>query len=165
MALPPTEPFAAPVLRQSGGYNSHYLPVPLEIADAYKSAGVKRVIATLNGKPFNRAILGNADGERFLIVGLPILREIMAHLGDIVMIELKPDPEPDRIDLGIEFTEVLEMDEEAAERFYSFTPGHQRSMAYYVTSAKREETRIKRALELAHKLRTRTLYGDRSIDP
>ncbi len=25
----------------------------------------------------------------------------------------------------------------------------------------REETRIKRALELAHKLRTRTLYGDR----
>jgi Bacteriocin-protection, YdeI or OmpD-Associated/Domain of unknown function (DUF1905) len=164
MALPSTEPFASPVLKQNGGYNSHYLPVPPEIAEEYRRAGVKRVIATLNGRPFSRAILGNADGERFLIVGLPILREIKARPGDIVMIELKPDPHPDRIDLGVEFTEVLEMDDEAAERFYGFTPGMQRSMAYYVTSAKREETRIKRALELAHKLRTRTLYGDREKD-
>jgi hypothetical protein len=36
----------------------------------------------------------------------------------------------------------------------------QRSIASYVTSAKRQETRIKRALELAHKLKTYTLYGD-----
>ncbi|MDZ4701456.1 MAG: YdeI/OmpD-associated family protein [Rhodothermales bacterium] len=161
MAPPSNEPFAAAVLRQIGGYNSHYLLIPPEIADGYRSAGVKRVIATLNGRPFNRAILGNADGERFLVVGLPILRDIKARPGDIVMIELMPDPEPDRIELGIEFTEVLELDDEAAERFYSFTPGRQRSMAYYVTSARREETRIKRSLDLAHKLRTRTLYGDR----
>jgi hypothetical protein len=33
-------------------------------------------------------------------------------------------------------------------------------MAGYVTGAKREETRIKRALEMAYKLRTHTLYGD-----
>jgi uncharacterized protein YdeI (YjbR/CyaY-like superfamily) len=55
---------------------------------------------------------------------------------------------------------ALEQDEEAAARFYAMTRGRQRSLASYVTSAKREETRVKRAVELAHKLRTRTLYGD-----
>ena len=41
------------------------------------------------------------------------------------------------------------------------TPGRQRGLAYYITSAKTTDTRLKRALEIAHKLRTHTLYGDR----
>ena len=48
----------------------------------------------------------------------------------------------------------------AAARFASLTPGRQRSLAYYVDSAKRDATRIRRALDLAHKLKTHTLYGD-----
>lgn len=157
--VPHTEPFVSPALRHDNGVY-HYLPLSPEIADSYLSNGVKRVIATLNGVPFRRAILGNADGERFLVVGLTILREIRAVPGDLVIVQLAPDPEPDRIDLGDEFTEVLEMDEEASARFFGMTPGKQRGLCYYVNSAKREETRIKRALEIAHKLKTYTLYGD-----
>ncbi|MEM8488954.1 MAG: YdeI/OmpD-associated family protein, partial [Bacteroidota bacterium] len=70
------------------------------------------------------------------------------------------DPDPDHVELGEELEEVLAMDEEAAARFYSFTPGKRRGLAHHVNSAKREATRIKRALEIAHKVRTYTLYDD-----
>jgi hypothetical protein len=152
--------FAAPVLRLEDAFRYHYLPLPDDVAAAYEAAGVRRLIATLNGHAFRRAVQGR-EGGRCLIVGLPILRAIGAAYGDAVAVELRPDPDPGAVDLGPEFEAALDQDEAAAARFYAMTPGRQRSLAYYVTSAKREETRIKRALELAHKLRTHTLYGDR----
>lgn len=152
--------FAAPVLRQDSGFKQHYIPVPPEIADELLAASGRRVIAVLNGHAARRAIQSSGDGERFLLLGIPLLRDIGARFGDTVTVTLRSDPEPDRIDLGEEFEAVLEQDEEAAARFYAMTPGRQRSLAYYVTSAKRSETRISRALELAKKLRTHTLYGD-----
>jgi hypothetical protein len=38
------------------------------------------------------------------------------------------------------------------------TVGMQRSLAYYVSSVKNTDSRIKRALELAYKMKTETLY-------
>ena len=93
-------------------------------------------------------------------MGQVVLRDIGARLGGTVTVVLQPDPDPDSIDLGEELTVVLEQDEQAAARFDSMSPGRRRSLAYYVTSAKRVDTRIRRALDLAHKLKTRTLHGD-----
>ena len=67
---------------------------------------------------------------------------------------------PDKIDLCEELKAVLEQDLEAAARFCEFTPGRQRGLAYYVNSAKRVETRVRRALEVVHKLKSRTLRMD-----
>jgi hypothetical protein len=156
----PEHRFAAPVLRMDDGFRFHYLPLPAEVAEALEAEGVRVLVATLNGRPFRRAVQGRRDGERFLLVGQAMLREIRAGYGDLVEVALRPDPDPERVALGEELEAALEQDEEAAARFYAMTPGRQRSLAYYVTSAKRVETRIKRAVELAHKLRTRTLYSD-----
>jgi hypothetical protein len=153
--------FKAIVERLDDGYRYHYFPVPADVAEALKASGTRRVIAELNGKPFRRALQSRAAEGDVIMVGQAVLRELGLRMGHSVEVLLRPDEDPDRIDLGEEFEAVLEQDEEAAARFYGFTPGKQRSLAYYVTSAKREETRIKRALELAHKIRTRTLYGDR----
>lgn len=158
------EPFAAPILRQAFGMAFHYLPVPRSVAEPLLAAGTRRVVATINGKPFERGIQGGAAEEPYLVIGLPILRELGVREDDVVIVELEPHPDPNAVVLGEEFEAALALDDEAAERFRSMTPGLQRSLAYYVTSAKREETRIKRAIELTRKLRTRTLHGDRSDD-
>lgn len=152
--------FPAPILRRDDWMRMHYAPIPTDIADELEAAGVRRVIVTVNGRTLRRAIQRTGEGERHVLLGMPFLREAGVREGDVAPVELYPDPDPDYIELGEEFSEVLEMDEEAAARFFAMTPGRQRSLAYYVTSAKRQETRIKRALELAHKLRTHTLYGD-----
>lgn len=159
----PTESFAAPVLRSRLWTGYHVVPVPAEVAEALLAAGTRRVVAVLNGHAVRRALTSH-DGGTVLMLGRDTLRAIGVAEGDTVFADVSPDPEPDRVDLGDEFEAALAADPEAAERFFSFTPGRQRSMAMYVTGAKRPETRVRRAFELAHKLRTHTLYGDRRED-
>lgn len=152
--------FPAPVLRMTEGMRMHYVPIPHDIAEALVASGTRRVIGTMNGQPINRALHGNGDGGWRLMLGRAALREVGAQYGDTVIIALQSDPTPNVIDLPQELTEALAQDEEAAERFYGMTPGRQRSLAYFVTSAKRRETRIRRAVDLAHKLRTHALHSD-----
>ena len=154
-----TESFAAPVLRSRLWTGYHIVPVPADVAHALLTAGTRRVVAVLNGHPVRRALTQHDNGT-VLMLGRDLLRTIGVAEGDTVFADVSPDPEPDRVDLGAELEAVLAQDAPAAERFFGFTPGRQRSMAIYVTGAKRTETRTKRALDLAHKLRTHTLYGD-----
>ena len=158
----PSYDFPAPILkRQADGHMAyHYLPVPPDIAEQLMKSGTKRVILTLNSKEENRAIHVTRDGEYFLVLGMTVLRNLGTKPGDVVIAELHSDPNPNTIELPPEFEEALEQDPEAAERFYGFTPGKQRSVSMYITQAKRTETRVKRSLEMAHKLRTYTLHGD-----
>ena len=152
--------FMAPVLRLETGLKQHYVPLPKEIAEALLEAGARRVIATLNGYAISRGIQGRKDGDRYLMLGRPILREMNADFGDMVIVSVEPDPAPDVIELGEEFQAALDQDPEALARFLSFTPSRQRGLAYYVNGGKRVETRVSRALEIARKLRTYTLYDD-----
>jgi hypothetical protein len=153
--------FRAALRRQEGGMGYHRVPVPPEAAMTLLEAGVRRVLLHTGDKSWRRALSKNKDGEHFLILGQTALRELGWKLGQERDLRIVPDPEPDLIELGEEFEAVLEQDEEAARRFYSFTPGIQRSLAHYTTSAKKEETRIRRALELAHKIKTGGLYMDK----
>jgi Bacteriocin-protection, YdeI or OmpD-Associated/Domain of unknown function (DUF1905) len=153
--------FPSPVLRLETQLRQHYVPIPIDIAEALEASGTRRVIATINGLTVRRAILRNKKGDRYIFVSMDMLRQIKASLEDVVLVDLITDPEPDRIDLGEEFEAVLAQDSDASERFFEMTKGRQRGLAHYVTSAKRIETRIKRAFEIAEKLRTYTLYDDR----
>lgn len=137
----------------------HIVPLPAEVEDAL--AGVRIVVGTLNGVLFRRAVHGRGDGRPHLRFGRKALGEAKAAYGDTVEVELWASPDPDAVHLPPELTAALEQDPEAAARFDTFTPGRRRSLGIYVEEAKRPETRIKRALELAHKIRTHTLYGDR----
>ena len=161
----PTYEFIAPLLKAETGFlKQHYAPVPTDIAEEVIGEHSRRVIVTIKEKTVRRAIQNSKNGEYFIMFGLPLMKELGVVLGDEFAIELVPDPDPNYVELGAEFSEVLELDEAAAERFFSFTPGKQRGLALHVNSAKREETRIKRALEIAHKLKTYTLYGDKKPD-
>lgn len=153
--------YAAPLLKQEKGFPiMHYVPLPMEIADELQRAGVRRVECKMNGNEYRRAITGPNDGERYLLVSKKMMKEMKVGLGDTVLIDLWADPDPDRIELCEELVATLNQDKEAAERFYNMTPGQQRGLNLHISSAKRSETRIKRALDIAHKLRTYTLYGD-----
>ncbi len=152
--------FAAPVLRHDSGMRMHYVPLPLEIADALAAADVRIVSGTLGGVPFRRAIQGRGNGTPHLVFGQKALADAGLGYGDTAEVELEAAPDPDAVHLPDEFAVALEQDPEAAARFASFTPGRQRSLGIYVDQAKRPATRERRALELCEKIRTHTLYGD-----
>ena len=64
-----------------------------------------------------------------------------------------------------ELTEALSQDTDAQARWDTFTPGKKRSINHYINhyidSAKRPETRAKRAVEMTKKIRTHTLHRDK----
>jgi len=160
MSVEPTFEFPGPILKREAIMSYHYLPVPTDVAEALIKSGTKRVIATINGVDENRAIQVTANGKYYLIFGLQVLKRLGARPEDVVIISLKSDPHPNVIEIPEELKEVLNQDHEAGERFYGMTPGKQRSICMFVSEAKRAETRIKRALEMAYKLRTYSLHGD-----
>jgi Bacteriocin-protection, YdeI or OmpD-Associated len=142
-------------------YVHHGLPLPLALTAELKARKLRRLMGTLNGKPFDLAPMGRAgEEEKYLLISRQTLRALKAKAGTSVAVVCQPDETPDEIALPEELLEVFYLEPEAAARFQAMTPGRQRSLAYYVKSAKGVDTRIKRALELAKKLRTHTLYGD-----
>ena len=157
--MPDAHAFLAPVLVHETGFRQHYLPLPADVDDALRAEKVRRVIATLNGLTVRRGIQSRKASGRHLALSRDLMRQIGVTYGDLVEVELAADPDPDHVELG-ELAAALAADPEAKARFDAFTPGKQRSLAHYVTSAKRPETRESRAEELATKLRTRTLYSD-----
>ena len=147
------------------GVNFHIVPIPFEIADIFLTDKIRRVLVTFNGHTVRRAIQTRTNGEApYIVMSRDLMRTVGVQYGETVFVDLEADPEPNRIDIPEELMIALEQDEPASTRFYGMTPGKQRGLAHYVSSAKRPETRIKRALELAHKLRTYTLYSDKKRD-
>ncbi len=139
---------------------THIAPVPAEIASAWKKAKVRRLMGSLNGVPVKRALQNHADGGSFIMLGRPLLKEAGAGSKSAVVFDLGPDPTPDELDVPDEMVAALDQDPEARARWDAFTVGRRRSLLHYVTSAKQEATRIKRAIELTHKLRTYSLSSD-----
>lgn len=154
--------FSARLMKQRGGLAGHYLSVPVDIALAFAGEKVKRTIGTINGIGFNLALLSDGQGGKYLAVGGPLCRAARIVENSLVGVQIQPDPNPDFIELCEEMLAVLELDEEAGRIFFGFTKGMQRSLAYYANSAKQVETRIKRALELAHKMKTGQLHSQKA---
>jgi len=155
--------FPAPVLKKTDRNPAyHYLPVPPEIAEELVQAGTRRVITDLNGMDVRRYLFSHSDGEWAIIVGLSKLREAGVTPGDVLIVGLRADPNPDHVEICEEFRVALEQDPEARERFDSFTTGKQRSLVHSINSAKRSSTRVRRSLEMCEKIRLRTLHSDRS---
>ncbi len=152
--------FEARLERLDEGMAFTIVPLPDAVADALGAASVRRVVGTLNGHPFRRGVLNRRDGLRFLMFGLPLRRSFGVRPGDRVRISLEADPDPDLVEIPDELARALEFDDEARERWETFTPGKKRSLAYHVAGAKREVTRENRAVDLVAKIRTRTLHGD-----
>jgi len=153
--------FPAPILRLERGMFHHYIPLPDDIADALLASGTRRIVGHINGKKISRAIHRHRDGGRILVVSRRLMSDVGAGLGDLVELSIKSDPNPDHVVIDPALLEALEMDREASDRVNKMTPGQKRSINHYVANAKRLETKMKRALEIAYKLRTRTLSGDR----
>jgi hypothetical protein len=153
--------FTATVVRLDTGMRYHALPVPDAIATKFKAAGTRRLIAVINGHTCKRALQNHADGGSFIIVGGDLLKTCGLKLRSTATVSLAPDPEPDAVDMPEAFALVLDQDEAARARWDTFSIGRQRSLLHYITSAKQEATQIKRAWELAEKIRTHSLYGDK----
>jgi hypothetical protein len=145
---------SAKLERQVGGQGYHFFAVPPDMAESLRSAGHKRVLLSLNGVVYRRALISMQDvGGYVVMLGLDIMRAHHLENGSIIRATLSQDPNPDDLGLPEELTEWLAYDDEARAAWDKLTPGTQRSLGYYVSTGKRAETRIKRSEEIATKIK------------
>lgn len=94
-------------------------------------------------------------------MGLPcymigITKEIRSKIGktygDIISVELERDEEERIIELPIEFKEKLVQNSDAYKFYESLSYSQKRKYFQWITSAKKEETKIKRIEEAIKKL-------------
>jgi hypothetical protein len=135
--------------------------IPIEIISELPETGRLRTLGKMNGAEFSLAIQGRKNGNAFFMVGSALRRAAKITTGDPVEIEFSLT-DPDFLELPEELKEVMEQDEEAGKIFFGMTVGMQRSLSHYVSSVKNTDSRIKRSMELAYKMKTETLYIQRA---
>ncbi len=157
--------FITPIEVIEQGMKRHVTYIPDNVVKELEIKANTRLLVIVNGQTFRLAAISNGEGQYFIHLGQPLRNQtgikdsLRPHEFTIAI-----DPNPTDIGLPEELEAALDLDEEAHEVFDSLSAGMQRSLCYYVNSAKRIETRLKRALELAEKLRTRTLYSMKNKD-
>lgn len=138
-------------IKKHDGKDATYIEVPLDIE---KEFGAKRIKVKV--KFDNVEYRGSV-----VMMGLPcymigITKEIRSKIGksfgDTIIVELEKDDEERKIELPEDFKERLILNKKANEFYERLSYSQQRKYFQWITSAKKEETRIKRIEEAIKKL-------------
>lgn len=125
----------------------HHIEVPCQVARQLLDSTGRRVVCTLNGKvQFSCALMPAGDDRWFINVNQTIRRKAGVRQGQHVQVELKPDDSRYGLPMPEELEELLAQDAEGHRLFHALSPGKQRNLLYIVGSAKRPETRLRRAV-------------------
>lgn len=114
----------------------------------------------INGIEFSLAIQHIKNGAYYFSINNDLRKKAKLSEGSEALITFIV-VENDVVEIPEEFLEVLSQDEMAMQMFNDFTKGKQRSLCIYVQGAKSVDSRIKRSIELADKIKSRSLYGDK----
>lgn len=159
---PPTYPFTAPLRRFPGKGAMHYLEVSPEAVEGFGGKSGVRLVCTLNGRTeFSCGLLFRCDGTYYVYVGGKAKKAEGLNLGESVRVSLRRDESRYGLPMPEELAEVLAQDPEGDAGFHRLTPGRQRTLIYYVSSARSMDTRIARAIEVAGKAKTEAAGKER----
>jgi len=128
------------------------IPISKEDGEAILKQYGKRVICEINGAKIHSAILKNETGFHIL-AGKATVQKIKASLSNKLIIHIKKDNTEFQATMPEELEAVLSTDEEAFHFFNDLTPGKKRSIIYTVSKAKQADTRIRRSLKIAERLK------------
>jgi hypothetical protein len=142
--------FKAVILNAGGG--GAFVEVPLDVEKIFGSKKPK-IKALIEGVPY-RGMLTRMGGPKHLMIILKGIREqIGKSFGDTVHITLEADTEPRVVEVPPELEKAFKKEKAAAEFFKSLAYSHQREYVSYITEAKKEETRLRRAVQTIEMLK------------
>jgi len=133
--------FQAP-LTQSGK-SATGIEVPQEVIDGFNAGKKIAVTVTINGYSY-RSSVGPYRGANMLPVSAENREGAGIAAGDLVEITLELDTAPRTVEVPDDLAEALAGVSGAREGFDSLSFSNQRAHVVSVTSAKTEETRIRR---------------------
>jgi hypothetical protein len=122
-----------------------FLTLPREASAKLPSRGMTSVEGTFNGSPFQATLQPDGQGGHWLKVDRKLRDAAGAKAGDIVSLEIAPAQEEPEPRVPAELRKALAAADPKARAVWSdITPVARRDWVYWIESAKREETRLKR---------------------
>ncbi len=145
--------FEAVLERHTKGMRYHCIYFPFNVEKEFGSKGQVRVLGIFNGVNAERALIPNGQGEHHIVFGTDLRRELKVRMGDVVSAEVWLNPDPLKLDIPEELEAIFEIEPLVKTRFETkLTNSTRRNICYWINSAKREETRTKRALDMMNRL-------------
>jgi hypothetical protein len=139
--------------------------VPFVPGAVWKTMIRLRVRGEVNGFPFRNSLFPYTQGGGFFL----LVNKAMQHgggvrLGDTAEFVLEPDLDPRPAELPDELASLLEEEEGLREFYDSFSESMRREMGKWVLLAKTDETRMRRAEQMAERL-LGAMEGEQELPP
>ena len=133
----------------------HIIIVPDEVAVLFANEkGPTRILCSIRDDSEFPCALIPRNNKQVIIASKQMIKKYKLILGSAFKIAIRIDPN-NGLELPEEFSEVLVQDDFANEAFTSLNDGGKRGYIYYIRQGKSIETRIKRSLDIAEKLKLR----------
>ena len=134
-----------------------YLTVPLD-SKIFGTGSRLQVKGTIDGVRFGSTLLPNGIGGHFMVVKKEIQDKIGKSAGDRVRVSMELDEAHREVVIPEDVLRALRRDRNANAFFESLSYSHKKAYIEWVESAKKDETREKRAEKMIEMLSTsRTL--------
>ncbi len=136
--------FTVPII-QVEGMNAAYIEFPFSVQELFGTRGQVKVKALFDGKVEYRGSLANM-GRNCHTLGLTkeIRETLQKTFGDHILVELERDPEVREVNVPNDVQTVLNKYPEALAFFEKLSYTHRKEYINWITSAKKEETKINR---------------------
>jgi Domain of unknown function (DUF1905)/Bacteriocin-protection, YdeI or OmpD-Associated len=122
-----------------------FLEIPFSVEEVFGSKARVPVSGTLNGFAFQNSLMPNGDGTHSMMVSKPLQAGAKAAAGDFVSVTMAVDRSPRVVRIPPELRKALSTNRLADASFKALSYSHQKEFAEWIATAKREETRIRRA--------------------
>lgn len=129
----------------------HYVVFPYDGKAEFGTRASVPIVGTVNGVPIRRALVPLGDGTHYIALPKAVLEAAGAELGTTVRVELRQRTD-DSIEIPEELAASFGLEPALGERFNRLNYNTKRKMVEWVDSAKRPETRAKRAADLLERL-------------
>lgn len=121
-----------------------FLVLPANASAKLPTRGMTTVDGTLDGHAFQATLEPDGQGSHWLKVGKAMREAAGAAVGDTVTLEILPVAEEPEPRVPADFRKALAAAPEAKAQWADITPVARRDWIYWITSAKKAETRERR---------------------
>lgn len=129
-----------------------YVSIPFNVQEVYGTKGQVKVKATFDGHEYRGVLANMGTGCHILGVRKDIRQAIGKQVGDVVQVTLEKDEAERVVDVPDELKKILSKNTKAKALFDSLSFTNRKEYALWISSAKKEETRAKRLIEIVPRL-------------
>lgn len=147
--------FEAKLILSEGFKDATYIEIPFNVKEVFGSGGIVKVKGTVDGIPFRSALSPMLKTCHIMVVTQAQRASTGKKAGDIVKVSIEKDTGERFFEIPYIFTEALKLNG-ILDAYNSLSYTIRKELAESITTAKREQTKIKRLNKAINFVKSKT---------